>query len=161
MPRGIPNASGRELHSEDAPLRPYKTIDMSKPQGLRAHDIIQSVDDDVLRGTYAEQLDFNEELLDIRIEPGNTRNAAPFERVQVNDDWRWLPVGIPVTVQRKFVENLARAQSFGVETEHGTAHEENPRNMIHKRPFRAVPFSILRDPNPRGAAWLNKISYEG
>jgi hypothetical protein len=151
----------RELHSEDVPMRPYQVLDMTSPQAVRPTDIIQSVDDDVLRGTYAEQLAFNEEPVELRIEPGQQRNAPRVVDVSVNGDRRWLPVGVAIRLQRKFVEVLARAQPFSVTTEHGNATEENPRNMIHKNPFRAVPFSILHDPNPRGAAWLNKISYEG
>jgi hypothetical protein len=153
--------SARELHSEDIPLRPYQALDMTQPQAVRPTDIIQSVDDDVLIGTYAEQLAFNEEPIEIRLEPRQERNAPRVQDVSVNGDRRWLPIGVPIRIQRKFVEVMARAQPYGVETDVGNATVDNPHNIIHKRPFRAVPFSVLHDPNPRGAAWLNKISFEG
>jgi hypothetical protein len=158
----VPNVSTspRELHSEDLAKRPYQVLDMTAPQVLSQVSLIESVDSDVLPESYADKLAFNEEPVELRIEPRPERNAAGVVDVSVNGDRRWLPVGIPIRIQRKFVEVLARAQPFNVATEHGTAMEENPRNLIHRTPFRAVPFSILHDPNPRGAAWLNKISYE-
>jgi hypothetical protein len=163
MARVAPTSTGNpnEVHSGDVPIRPYQVLDMTSPQAVRSTDIITSVDDDVLQGTYADQLAFNEERLDIRIEPGRERNAAKAVDVSVNGDRRFLPVGVPITIQRKFVEVLARAQPFGVTTEHEDAHHENPRNITHRNPYRAVAFSVLHDPSPRGHAWLNKISYEG
>lgn len=160
MPRGIPNSRG-ELHSEDVPKRPYEVLDMTTSQVARPVGVIDSVDDDVLVSGQAERLAFNEEPIELRIEPRPERNAANVIDVAVNGDRRWLPVGRAIRIQRKFVEVLARAQPFSVTTETGTAMEETPRNLIHRTPFRAIPFSILHDPNPRGAAWLNKISYEG
>lgn len=163
MSRVAPTSTGnpRERHIEDVPMRQYQALDMTSPQAVRPTDIIQSADDDVLIGTYADQLAFNEEPIELRIEPRPERNAARVVDVSVNGDRRWLPVGMPIRIQRKFVEVLARAQPFSVETDVGNATVDNPHNLIRKNPFRSIPFSVLHDPNPRGAAWLNKISYEG
>ena len=160
MPRGVPNSRG-ELHSDDLPMREYAALDLTSPQGVLPIAMIESESDDVLPADYADRLAFNEEVLTIRLEPRSERNAPTVQDVSVNGDRRWLPIGTPLKIQRKFVEALARSQPFSVTTETGTAFEENPRNLIHKTPFRTAPFSVLRDPNPRGAAWLQKVSYEG
>jgi hypothetical protein len=159
MPRGIPNS--RELHSDDVPMREYQALDLTNPQGVLPIALIESVDDDILPADQAARLAFNEEVLTIRLEPRSERNAPKVQDVAVNADRRWLPIGQPLKIQRKFVEALARSQPFSVTTETGTAFEENPRNIIHKTPYRTAPFSVLHDPNPRGAAWLQKVSYEG
>jgi hypothetical protein len=143
------------------PMRQYEALDLTSPQGVLPIELIDSEPDDILPADQAARLAFNEEILTIRLEPRSERNAPTVQDVAVNGDRRWLPIGTPLKIQRKFVEALARSQPFGVTTETGTAFEENPRNVIHKTPYRTAPFSVLSDPNPRGAAWLQRVSYEG
>lgn len=161
MPRGIPNApTAREVHTENMPIRGYQVLDMTSGQAIRPL-AIEPVDPEVLKADHAEKLVFNEDPLEIRLEPGRERNAPKVVDVAVNGERRWLPVGVPIRIQRKFVEVLARSQPFAVETRVGRADEEHPANDVLRNPFRQHPFTVLFDPNPRGVAWLNKISYEG
>jgi len=155
-------STNRELHSESVPMRGLAVLDLTSPTApLPMAGIIESVDADVLRMDQPEKLQFAEEPIDIRLEPGSERNAPKWVPVAVNGDVKWLPVGTPIRIQRKFVEVLARCQPYSVATRHGSTMEERPHNHVERTPYRAHPFTILSDPNPRGGAWLQKVSAEG
>ena len=160
MARGIPN--NRPTSTDDLAMRDYQVLDLTSPMLPPAGgENIVSVESHALPPTHADRLAFNEEPIEIRLEPRAERNPRRVARVSVNGEIRWIPIGVPVRVQRKFVEVLARAQPFGVTTDVGNAMEANPHNRVIRTPFREYPFTVLKDPSPRGNAWLNKISYEG
>jgi hypothetical protein len=149
-----------EVFSENLPTRGFEPLDMTAPQAVRALETVSGIPDPMGFSSLADALAFNEEVLEIRLEPRAERNAPSMIDVSVNGDLRWLPIGVPIRIQRKFVEVLARSVTVGITTRHGTAHEDNPPNLIDKHPYRNAPFSVLKDPNPKGPAWLAKIIYE-
>lgn len=164
MPRGVPNVMSRnELDSRDAPIRQYAVLDLSSPSAAPMPDgqIIESIDGDMLPPSQADRLAFAEEPLDIRIEPGRERFAPTTVRLGVNGETKWVPVGTPVRLRRKFVEVLARSQPFSVRTDVGNAMVENPHNRLERQAYRQHPFTVLHDPNPIGANWLTKVMAEG
>ena len=159
MPRGVPNS--RPVSTENLAIRDPEVLDLTAPTFAPLVNGIESVDDEALPAQHADRLAFMEEPLVIRLEPSSERNAPRMARASVNGDTKWIPVGIPVKLRRKHVEVLARAQPFGVQTDTGTAMEANPHNRVVKTPYRRHPFTVIRDENPRGVAWLNKVTYEG
>lgn len=125
--------------------------------------------EDVLKADYAAALAFNEEPITIRIE----RSAEKFAP-SVVDCWcngkgaevliggRWvetayLPVGVPVTTKRKYVEILARSKIDSVNTKIEDRESEKPRNLVERFTSSKSPFSVLEDKNPKGAAWLTSL----
>lgn len=130
---------------------------------------VVSAPEDAGKADYAAQLAFNEEPITIRIE----RSAEKFAPLVV-DCWcngkgaevliqgRWvetayLPVGMPVTTKRKYVEILARSKIDSVQTKVEDRDSEKPRNVIERFTSSKSPFSVLEDKNPKGAAWLNSL----
>ena len=90
----------------------------------------------------------------------NGRGAEIFD--EGSQKWMvcgWLPIGQPVTTRRKYVEVLARAKPETVTTEI-KKYEDREDNRAHRSAFSKYPFSVLRDSNPRGSAWLIKIINE-
>lgn len=159
MPRGIPN--NRPIDTQNLAIAEPEVLDLTSPSFMPVVGAILPVEAGALPESQADRLAFMEEPMTIRLEPSSERNAPRFASASVNGDVKWVPVGVPVRLRRKHVEVLARAQPFSVRTDTGTAMEPNPHNRAIKTPFRRYPFTVLRDDNPRGAAWLNKVTYEG
>ncbi len=102
------------------------------------------------------ELAFNEEVLTIRLERSPEKNAPKFVDAYVNGEQAWIPVGQPCNIKRKFVAVLARAQPYDVQTEVDDTDGE-PRNRVVRNARSKYPFSVLRDPSPRGFDWLTKV----
>lgn len=115
---------------------------------------------------YLKELAFNEEWLTILINPSTHKNAA-----SIFENWsngigaemlingkpvivRDLPVGKPITVKRKIVEQIIRARVVNVQTAHEDATVASPRNEIMRSSSNVHSFNILKDDNPRSAEWL-------
>lgn len=158
MPRGVPN---RPMSTENLAIQSPEVLDLTAPMAMPDVAVIETVEESGLPTSQADKLAFAEEPIVIRLEPSSERNAPRYASVSVNGDTKWIPVGVPVKLRRKHVEVLARAQPFGVETQTGTAMEANPANRVIKTPYRRFPFTVLKDDNPLGAKWLNKVTYEG
>lgn len=121
-----------------------------------------------LENDYQAQLAFMEEPVTIRIE----RSAEKFPprvidcwvngkgaEVLINNKWvetRAIPVGMPVTTKRKYVEVVARAKVENVNT-HVEKRPDSEVNEIHRNASARAPFSVIHDANPKGAAWLTGI----
>lgn len=119
---------------------------------------------------YLAELAFNEEWLEILINPSTHKNAANiFENwsngvgaeVLINDKpviVRDLPVGQPITVRRKIVEQIIRARVTEVRTIYESTNVENPRNEIGRTDSRVHSFSVLHDPSGRkGHEWMKMV----
>lgn len=115
---------------------------------------------------YLEELAFYEDPVTIVINPSTHKNAATiFENwcdgrgaeMLINGQWliiRDLPVGKPITVKRKIVEQIIRARVMGVQTFHEEPPVASPRNEIARTSSHVHSFSILRDPSPKAQEWL-------
>ena len=116
---------------------------------------------------YLAELAFNEEWLEILINPSTHKNAA-----NIFENWsngvgaemlingkvvviRDLPVGEPITVKRKIVEQIIRARVTEVRTIYESTNVENPRNAIGRTDSRVHSFSVLHDPSGvKGQEWM-------
>jgi hypothetical protein len=140
-----------------------------------------AIDDDIrgeivhsaeaLNSDYLEALAFGEQEITIRIERSSEKHAPKVREVWVNGKgaeqlingkWvtcGWLPVGVPVTTKRKYAEVLARAKIETVSTEIVESHDGRD-NMLYRVGSATAPFTVLKDQNPLGAAWVEKLMWE-
>ena len=113
-------------------------------------------------GDYAADLAFMEEKVTILLHRGREKNAPTAEMVGVNDVIKWIPVDTPVKIERKFVENLARAQPLNINTRSGESDGDDLTfNHVQRSLSSLVSFSVLEDANPRGREWLTRVMREG
>ena len=113
-------------------------------------------------GDYAAELAFMEEKVTILLHRGREKNAPTAEMVGINGVIKWLPVDTPVTIERKFVESLARAQPMNVNTRSGESEGDDLTfNQVQRSLSSLVSFSVLQDSNPRGREWLTRVMREG
>ena len=115
---------------------------------------------------YLDELAFYEEPITIVINPSTHKNAASiFENwsngigaeMLINDKWliiKDLPVGKPITIKRKIVEQIVRARVMGVQTIHEEPPVPSPRNEIIRTASHVHSFSILKDSSPKSEEWL-------
>lgn len=121
---------------------------------------------------YMQDLAFGEEPVTIRIEPGQGKfapkvwdcwvNGVGAEQL-INGQWvkkGWLPVGVPVTTKRKYVENLLRAKHDNVQTK-VVRRQDDEDNVIDRYTSNATPVTIIRDDSPASRDWVEKILREG
>lgn len=118
-----------------------------------------------------DALAFMEEPVTIRLSPSTDKNAAMYFPVWVNgkgcECWingRWveapngyIPVGVMLTVKRKYVEVIARAKVDAVSTVVEGEDTDRPNNRVKRFTTPVHSFSVLEDKNPKGAAWLTEI----
>jgi hypothetical protein len=112
----------------------------------------------------AEALRFCEDILTINIHESSDQDA-PETHVFLSVNGRgagpngipWVPRGQNVKVARKYVEVLARARP----SKYGSVEKINSigeREVVYPRTSSLrYPFSVIEDPNPKGAAWLTTI----
>jgi len=118
---------------------------------------------------YQDKLAMGEDPVEIEIQPASEENAPTSypawvngrgAEVLLNNQWlpiTYLPVGVPITVKRKYVEVLARAKTDNVKTVHDEANVAMPRNEVRRTTSAVANFNVLSDPNPRGPAWLAEL----
>ena len=158
MPRGIPN--NREITPDDIPQRALPPIDLSvEGMANRAPETIVQVEADP-HTEYLDALKFAEEMVLIRLERTSEKHQAPGHQFAVNGRTWWIPVNKPWVIPRKVLEVIIRSQPFHVDTDVGDATMEHPHNKIVRFPNARYPCSVLRDDNPRGFAWLQKVAVE-
>jgi hypothetical protein len=157
-----------EIHSSKLPpvaqRRPIKP-NATKHEG----DFITGETIGSVEGTYLADLAMNEEPVTIRIEPSSEKNAPQAYPIWVNGrgaecfiNGRWveiiyLPVGIALTVKRKYLGVLISAKTDTVTTRMTDMEGERPNNMVTRQTSAVANFSILEDANPRGANWAQEL----
>lgn len=141
-----------EKHSEDFAKRDIPIVDAA---GTRETEIITSPEPNP-QADYLAELKFMEEPVTIVLGRSSEKFAPQMHCFRVNGVARWIRVGIPTTIPRKYVEVIARAQPYSVETE-VIKHEAHEENKVIRTASGKYPFSVVRDDNPRGFDWLSKI----
>lgn len=181
----VMNAPAHETHSTDFQIGDHSTItdktarnDVSREKSsgqrlfgarLKHQGDVVLLDGIPVTQEYLAELAFNEEPVTIAINPSTHKNAASiFENwsngrgaeMLINGKWviiKDLPVGRPITVKRKIVEQIVRARVMGVQTIHEEPPVASPRNEIIRTSSHVHSFSILKDENPRSQEWLEMI----
>lgn len=121
---------------------------------------------------YMQDLQFGEDPVTIRIEPGQGKFAPKVWDCWVNgvgaeqligNQWvkkGWLPVGTPTTTKRKYVENLLRAKHDNIQTS-TIRYRDSEDNIVERHTSSATPITIIRDDSPASRDWIEKILREG
>jgi len=160
----------KEVHTGDMQIAQKPDIDLGLESQIIHGEELPTMEDLRAKQKHADELAFMEEPVTIRIEE-NSKSDFPETHVPVqvqgksaevlnNGKWMeigWLPIGVPLTTKRKYVEVLARAKPENIRTQHDDANVERPRNLVTRRASAAYPLSIIRDDNPRGHEWLSAI----
>lgn len=147
-----------QAHSADLPIRQLRPIDEG-----RVEEVIVSTEK-VLDLDYAAQLAFNEEPVEILLHRGQEKYAPELYDFSIQGRTWWVRVETRTVVPRKVVEVIARAQPYDVTTETSQIANLDANapviNRVHRTQRARFAFAVLRDPNPRGAAWLAKVMRE-
>jgi hypothetical protein len=119
-----------------------------------------SADADLKR--VASEESFMNEIVTIRLATTTDQNAPPFATVTVNSPANrvQIPRGRVVGVKRMFVEVLARMRETRYSQPVRNMADPEAGNEILGQHADAWPFEVIRDPNPLGHAWLERVRAE-
>ncbi len=121
----------QELHSDSVKIdQKSPIVDHEEYDG----DVI--IADKPLNKDYLDELAFQEEPVEIILNPSTEKNA---------------PTAFPVWV------NGMRAKLDMVTTQHEDANVERPHNRINRATSAVHSYSILEDKNPKGRAWAQEM----
>jgi hypothetical protein len=159
-----------EIHTDDLRMAEAPDADFDN----RSETILPV--DKPLENEYAAALAFMEEPLTIRIEPSDEENAPIVVDCWVNGkgaevldslSGKWmeincLPIGGPIITKRKYVEVLARSRSDRVAAQEVNNRPDPGKDgwKVERRAVRKTLFSVIHDPNPKGAEWLTRLYAE-
>jgi hypothetical protein len=104
----------------------------------------------------AELEAFMNEPVMVTVMSGGKDNEAPYVQVSVNGVIQMFKRDTPIVVKRKYVERLARAKETGYDQQVDDRLGER-MNSLQSRNSLRYPFTVNRDDNPRGSAWLRAI----
>ncbi len=150
----------------DHELTDPSNIDLPSTGGIDGvrESSIQPVTD---LGTFedkAAKLAFGEETMTVIIsEDSNPLNPEPYVylansgRGAMPNGVPWVPRGVPVDIKRKFVEQLCRAKPIAIKTVEVTQADGARGIQIQRNASLKYPFTVVRDDNPKGAAWLREM----
>lgn len=159
MPRTAARAVDTTDHKvgQDKP-RMMKSTGPAKESLEPAH--IEPVDKPVNK-EWADQMAFNEEVIEVMVHESTDEKANPIVEIFCNGVPQRFIRGQKQAVKRKFVEVLARAKEtrYSQEKVKDQAGNESYKQVPHTA--LANPFSVIRDPSPRGADWLTSVLREG
>ncbi len=111
----------------------------------------------------AAALAFNEEILDVIIAESTDQNPEHFVYLAINGRGAgaggnpWVPRGVLVPLARKYVERLCRAKPVQIRTVEAVDADGAKTMRIQRASALKYPFTVVRDPNPRGVQWLRDL----
>lgn len=109
--------------------------------------------------SFAEELAFMNEQVLIRIEESTDKNAEKIVFVSNDGIPQRFVRGEWVIAKRKYAEVLARSKPFSVATPEINDGNGDRTTSIRTNVAQMYPFT-MRDKNPRGEAWLNRVKQE-
>ena len=145
-------ATRKEYSTHDMQTGNMPPVDLDS--GANTEDLL-AVDID-LKQSELEELAFLEETMTIRLEYGSQESAVPAVSLSNNGQSVTIPVGVPVNIKRKFVGQLASAKTTNVQN-NVVYIQDSVQNVVQRRSNQRFPFTVIRDPNPRGYDWLTKL----
>ncbi len=142
---------------QKAPIDIGVSADVKKvKRGQKGESEIVVVSAEGLDNGYAAQLAFMEEEVEVMVHESTDQNAEPIVHVAVNGINQFFPRGEAVLCKRKYLEVLARAKETSISTQ--TINTNNDViNRINQHTALRYPFSVIRESNPKGAAWLKSV----
>ncbi len=152
---------GPELHSADLPIT--QPEDIGDDLADRAN-IVVAGEAELQAKEYLDELAFMSEPVTILLHRGRERHAPNIYDFYVNGKAMWIIVDTPATIPRAYLEVIARSQPYEVET-HVNKNEHmgmdaHVENSIRRHQSARYPFTVVKDANPKGPAWLAKVMRE-
>jgi hypothetical protein len=159
------------LQPGDVKVEQQKPIDLAKAKPRDREGEVMLADPSIIDDDYAAALAFYAEEVTIRINPSTEKNAAQFVPVWVNGrpaevkgldgmfhvrHGGYLPVNEDLTLRRSAVEVLARAKITNIQHDADPRREDHQNNIVVPTTSMAHSFTVIRDENPRGPAWLRE-----
>lgn len=154
MARGIPN----KLDTTDLDVGQKTHIDIPGTGVIdrsAMHEEGIEVVPAVAVDSYAAELAFMEEPVEIEVHESNDPNAEPIVDLYCNGIPQRIVRGQPITVKRKYVQILAGARQVSMSTD-TRVQGEDVINRVSKRSALRYPFSVVRDDNRKGRDWLRQ-----
>lgn len=126
---------------------------------------------------YMDAVKFGEDPVTVVITPSSDRTAARYVYCAVNGrpaevwdgqrkvwlSFKYLPVGVPLTVKRKYLEVLARARTdtFRTESTTPTPLPNQDGFQLHSETSVVAPFNVRHDPaGAKGHEWYSRVISE-
>jgi hypothetical protein len=175
-------AGADALSPEHFPAPQHDPIDIgvalhTTPDPIETEVQAMAMSEASAKNVYLDDLKFNEQPVSVVIPRSAERNAPGYVHCKVNGvgaevlnpitkqwmRWEWLPLGVVLTVKRKYLEVLARARKDSV-----TTREVNPFPLPNQDGFvlerdttQVAPFTVRHDPaGERGADWYRRAMTE-
>ena len=104
---------------------------------------------------------FMDEMVVVMVHTSPEKFAEPLVQVWNDGRHQLFPRGQEVTCKRKFVEVLARAKPTNFRNEEYIDADGNKSVRWPSSQSLKYPFTVIRDDNPNGAAWLKALLAEG
>lgn len=169
MPKGVYVRSGQQS-AEPMEMEQGKLGDVKFDE---ANERVEGSSDIAIQGDMvnfnekAAKLSFMEEQLKVIIyEDTNQNNPEPMVFLAVNGEGAgphktpWVPRGVEVTIKRKFVERLLRAKPTSFKSIIRQNAMGDKEAVYQRSSALKYPFSVIHDPNPRGASWMKQVMAE-
>lgn len=123
---------------------------------------IQQVSETADLAKLASNEAFMNEPVIIRVMQTINPNDPPRFKLTCNSPAESILVerGIPIRVQRKHVEILARMKEVRYVQKPPTSTDLETGNALYASVGQVYPFEVVKDDNPRGRAWLENILAE-
>lgn len=164
----MPMSSKRELHSESMPIEQRRPLEGDVI--MDASEIVRA-DASIMNDDEIQSLAFNEEPITVRLDPSSEPNAPDSVYCAVNGrgielwaeklkrwvEWKYAPIGHTFVTKRKYVEVLARSKVDRIVTDYDEPGVARPVNRVRGNTTGYQNFTIVHDPNPKGAAWLTEL----
>lgn len=159
----------REIYPDEDPVRDLAPLDLSK-QGManRPAEIIETIER-MPEADYADELKFNEDILTVMLEGPAQADAMPDRGespptaydFSVGNDTRVVPIGVPVKIERKFVEVIGRARTGQVSLQSAIANDPRSRNVLRRTHTKRFPLTMIENPGgAKAQLWWQRISRE-
>lgn len=106
---------------------------------------------------HAQELLFNEEFVEVMVHESTDRNAENPVFTACQGVSQYFFRGEVQRVRRKYVAILAACKEHNISTPEYTAGDGSRAMSVRRTSSLKYPFSIISDPNPRGAPWLKGL----
>lgn len=149
---------GKEVDTRDTKVEQVNDIRLDGSVLSTNSDIV--LPDGPVNNDYLSMLAFMEEEMEIIVAETSDENAENPVTVGCNGQFRQFFRGNPTITQRKFVDCLivktGRVTTPEVQVP-GVGGGSTERSFsIRQQSAHKYPFTVLRDPNPKGPAWLQQ-----
>ena len=159
----MPRWPEKELNTQELPGVEDKgvTLPSTGPIAESLYELNKvEVHSQPLSNDYADALAMAEEMLTVMIHEDTDPNAEDPVQLGVNGINQFVFRGKPQDIRRKYVAVLARCKRTRISTPEVADGAGGRTNRVNQSSSLRYPFSVMYDPNPKGAVWLRNIMTE-